>query len=518
MKPQFVLLNDMIRDRARKYGSKSALRYLGRDTSYSQLHERSLQVANALAAAGVVHGDRVAYLALNSAEYYEILLGVAAVGAVIVPVNWRLTNPEIEVILRDAAARVLVYGSKFGERIKPLVQDVPSLALTLALEGEYPSWRDGQAATERSSALTPEDTAVQLYTSGTTGVPKGAMLNHRALLAFRTLRPEDQPEWNRWTAEDVSLIFMPQFHIGGTGFGLQTICSGATGHVITEFDVDTILDLIQHKGLSKIFAAPSALRMIIQHPRARSVDYSRIRTVIYGSSPIPLDVLREAMEVFKCGFVQQYGTTETGGAASALLPGDHDPSGTPRMRSAGKPLPDVDIRIAGPDHSWLALGEGGEIAVRSPALMQGYWRLPEATSAAFTADGYFLTGDYGYIDADGYLYVQDRIKDMIVSGGENVYPAEVEAALCAHPQIHEVAVIGIPDAKWGEAVRAVIVLNEGAQLSPQEIVAWARTRLAGYKLPKSVEFVGALPRNASGKILRKDLREPFWKSYDRKVN
>lgn len=521
MKPQFTLLPAMLRNHARVYGVKAALRFLGRDTSYSELHQRSLRVTNALRASGVGFGERVAYLATNTSEYYEILFGVAGLGAVLVPVNWRLADPEIEVILRDAQARVLIHGPQFRDRVQRISAALPSLALILALGEEaagYAAWRDAQAADALETSLNPDDIAVQLYTSGTTGVPKGAMLSHRALLAFRTLRPEDQPQWNRWTANDISLIFMPQFHIGGTGFGLQTICAGATGHVLTEFDVAAVLDLIEYQGLSKIFVVPSALRMILQHPRARSVDYRRIRTVIYGASPIPVDLLREAMAVFKCGFVQQYGSTETGGAASALLPEDHDPQGNDRMRSAGRALPEVDIRIAAADGSWLATGEVGEIAVQSPTLMQGYWQMPAATSAAFTRDGYFLTGDAGYMDEDGYVYVHDRIKDMIVSGGENVYPAEVEAALSSHPKIQDVAVIGVPDEKWGEAVKAVIVPAAGADVSAKEIVDWARERIAGYKLPKSIDFAAVLPRNASGKLLRKVLREPFWRGREREVN
>jgi len=517
-KPQFTLLSEMVRDRATAYGEKAALRFLDRETSYAQLHERTLRVAGALLGAGVNAGDRVAYLAHNSSEYYEILLGAASMGAVLVPINSRLADPEIAVILRDAQARVLIYGSQFRDRLTPITASVPPLSKRVALGDEYSAWRDAHEPVELQATVRPDDVALQLYTSGTTGVPKGAMLSHRALLAFRSLRSQDQPQWNRWTDDDVSLIFMPQFHLSGMGFGLQTLCAGATGHVLTEFDPERILDLIQYQGLSKIFAVPSALKMLLQHPRARAVDYRRIRTVVYGASPIPLDLLKEALDVFKCGFVQQYGTTETGGPASALHPEDHDPNGSERMRSAGRALPDVDIQIADPNGRWLPTGEVGEIAVKSPALMQGYWHMAEATRAVMIHDGYFLTGDAGYMDANGYLYIHDRIKDMIVSGGENVYPAEVEAALSSHPDIRDVAVIGVPDPKWGEAVKAIVVLAEGTTPAPKEIIAWARTRIAGYKLPKSIDFVAALPRNASGKLLRKNLREPFWKGFDRKVN
>jgi acyl-CoA synthetase (AMP-forming)/AMP-acid ligase II len=263
---------------------------------------------------------------------------------------------------------------------------------------------------------------------------------------------------------------------------------------------------------------PSALQMILRHPRARQVDYRRVRTVAYGASPIPLGLLREAIEVFKCGFVQQYGMTETAGTICALPPQDHVAEGNARMLSAGRPLANVDIKIVRPDGTAAPAGDAGEIAIRSPTLMTGYWNRPEDTAAALTADGFFLSGDAGRLDADGYLYIQDRIKNMIVSGGENIYPAEVEAVLREFPGIVDVAVIGIPDERWGEAVKALVVLEPGAQADAAQIIQWARSRLAGYKLPKSVDFRAEVPRNAAGKILHRELREPFWAGRGRRVN
>lgn len=512
---RFTLLHQMMDAQGAAHGAKAALRFAGREISYAELAANGRKLANALAAAGVGHGDRIACLARNSAEYHEILIGAATLGAVLVPLNWRLTASELRWILNDCGAVMLFAGADFADMVSIMAADCAALRQVITMDDAYPLWRDAQTDTPTAAAVAPDDVAVQLYTSGTTGRPKGAMLSHRALLAFRSLPPEQQPEWNRWSDDDVSLIVMPQFHIGGTGFGLQTLCAGATGLVMTEFDAGQVLEAIERDNLSKIFTVPSAIRLLLDHPRARAVDYRRIRTMVYGASPIPLELLREAMMVFQCGFVQQYGMTEACGTICVLPPDDHHVEGTPRMRSAGKALPDVEIAILGPDRSPLPAGAIGEIAVRSPTLMQGYWNLPDATAEALTPDGWFLTGDAGDLDADGYLYIRDRIKDMIVSGGENVYPAEVEAVLLRHPDVQDVAVIGVPDARWGEAVKAVMVAKDRDAAA---IIAWARGELAGFKLPKSIDFVDALPRNASGKILRRELRAPYWQGRERNIN
>jgi long-chain acyl-CoA synthetase len=263
---------------------------------------------------------------------------------------------------------------------------------------------------------------------------------------------------------------------------------------------------------------PAAIQIILRDPLARSTDYSRMKTIGYGASPIPLELLREAVEVFGCGFAQMYGMTETTGTIVALPPEDHDMKGSPRMRAAGKPLPGVEIRIIDDAGNALQAGEVGEIATRSVWNMAGYWNMPEATAKTIDKDGWLRTGDAGYMDEDGYVYIHDRVKDMIITGGENVYPAEVESAIYGHPDVADVAVIGVPDAKWGEAVKAMVVCKPGKTPDPQDIIAWARQRVAAFKTPKSIDFIEALPRNASGKILRRELREPFWQGVERRVN
>jgi long-chain acyl-CoA synthetase len=382
----------------------------------------------------------------------------------------------------------------------------------------FEAWRDAAGGGPPDVAITSADVAVQLYTSGTTGRPKGAMLTHANIVVPRRLAAQADLDWNRWGPEDVSLVAMPVAHIGGTGWGVVGLINGAKGVVAREFDPTKVLDFIEKDRVSKMFMVPAALQVVVRLPRARQVDYSRLTHILYGAAPIPLDLLRECVAVFGCGFVQQYGMTETTGTVVYLPPEDHDPDGGVRMRSAGLPLPGAELRILDEHGQVLPPGEVGEVAVRSPANMAGYWKLPEATALAVDADGWLRTGDAGYLDADGYLFIHDRVKDMIISGGENIYPAEVESAVYGHPHVAEVAVIGVPDDTWGEAVKAVVALKPGAPEDPADIIAFAKGRIAGFKAPKTVDFIGALPRNASGKILRRELREPYWAGKSRRVN
>jgi long-chain acyl-CoA synthetase len=324
--------------------------------------------------------------------------------------------------------------------------------------------------------------------------------------------------WNEWGPDDVSLVAMPVAHIGGTGWGIVGLYNGAKGVVAREFDPFKVLDFIEGDGISKMFMVPAALQIVVRQPRAREVDYSRMKYILYGASPIPLDLLRECMEVFGCGFCQQYGMTETCGTIVYLPPEDHRPEGSPRMRAAGLPMPGVKLKVIDEAGNTVPTGTVGEVAIHSVANMPGYWKLPEATASTIDADGWLRTGDAGYLDEDGYLFIHDRVKDMIISGAENIYPAEVESAVYGHPAVAEVAVIGIPDDKWGEAVKAVVALKPGMTATPDEIIAFARGRIAAFKAPKSIDFIDALPRNASGKILRKDLREPYWAGRARRVN
>ncbi|HSM96729.1 MAG TPA: fatty acid--CoA ligase [Rhizomicrobium sp.] len=517
-------LGDVARLQAAERGDAAAFEFEGRVTSFAEFNRHANQVANGLIAEGLKKGARTCYLGKNSDHYYEALFGAAKAGMVMAPVNWRLAPPEIVYIVDDCRAEILLVGPEFIELARRIQPELSSVRKIIAMEGgapEWPtfqSWRDAQDDSDPGIPVDWNDVVVQLYTSGTTGRPKGAMIRHSGILGMRRQRADDAAEWNKWSADDVSLVAMPVFHIGGTGWGITGLVNGAKGVVAREFDPNKVLDFIEKDKISKIFMVPAAMQIVVRNPRAREVDYSRMKYILYGASPIPLDLLRECMEVFGCGFVQMYGMTETTGTIVALPPEDHDPKGNPRMRSAGKPLPGVEVVILDENGNRLPPRQVGEIATRSIANMAGYWNLDEATARTIDQEGWLRTGDAGYMDEDGYVYIHDRVKDMIITGGENVYPAEVENAIFGHPDVADVAVIGVPDEKWGEAVKAVVVPKPGRNPGAEEIITWARERIAGYKTPKSVDFIEALPRNPSGKILRRELREPYWAGNERRVN
>jgi acyl-CoA synthetase (AMP-forming)/AMP-acid ligase II len=394
--------------------------------------------------------------------------------------------------------------------------------LVLAAEGDaggwrhFAAWRDAAPGAPPVHRISPDDVAVQLYTSGTTGRPKGVMLMHRNFTETVSANEAAGLSWNQWSEADSAIQAMPVSHISGTGWGILCVHHGAPCHIQRQFDLDQTFDMIDQHRITKIFLVPAALQFLVRHPRAASTDFSCIREMGYGASPIPLALLREALSVLGCGFVQFYGMTETTGTIVALGPEDHVPEGSPRMRAAGKPLPWVEIRVVDAAGEEVPRGAVGEIVTRSPANMLGYWKRPEETAKTIR-NGWLHTGDAGYLDEDGYVFIHDRVKDMIISGGENVYPAEVESALSEHPAVAEVAVIGVPDEKWGEAVKAVVVLRPDAELTEAALVAWSRERIAGFKTPRSVDFAAVLPRNASGKLLKRELRAPYW-GQGRQVN
>ncbi len=522
---QMPTLGDIARYHGAVRPDAVALSFEGRDTTFAGFDRKTNQVANALLAAGLKTGDRIAYVGKNSDLYFELLFGAAKAGVVTAPIGWRLAPPEVAYIVGDSDARIVFVGPELVDQIETVAAELawrPEVIVMEPVAGDahrtFEAWRDAQPDTDPRVEITPRDIAIQLYTSGTTGRPKGAMLMHDNLLNLRRKNAQTPMEWNQWGPDDVSLVAMPVAHIGGSGWGLVGLLNGAKGVVAREFDPFKVLDFIEKDRISKMFMVPAALQIVVRLPRAREVDYSRLTHILYGAAPIPLDLLRECIEIFGCGFCQQYGMTETTGTIVYLPPEDHDPAGNARMRSAGLPLPGVELKVIDEAGNSLPPNTVGEIATRSPSNMAGYWKLDEATAATVDADGWLRTGDAGYLDEDGYLFIHDRVKDMIISGGENIYPAEVESAVYGHPSVAEVAVIGVPDDKWGEAVKAVVALKPGAAADPDDIIAFARTRIAAFKAPKSVDFIDVLPRNPSGKILRRELRAPYWEGRTRQVN
>jgi fatty-acyl-CoA synthase len=511
---------DIPRLHARERPDAIALDFNGRLTTYGQLEERSNRVAQGLISLGQKPGARVGYLGKNCDRYFEILLGAFKARAVIVGVNWRLAAPEIAYVLNDAACEVLFVGKEYYGAIEKIRADCPSLKHVIAIDGGhaqwpfYEQWRDTQPDKDPMLPVAPDDDVIQLYTSGTTGHPKGVQLTSRNYLAV--LKSATDMGLATYTPDDVVLIAMPFFHVAGVNIGVLCLAHGAKGIVLGDIDPQEILRLIEAKRISYAFLVPAVILFLMQQPNVREIDFSSLKNISYGASPIAQDLLLTARAIMGCEFMQVYGLTETTGGGTVLAPADHDPA-LGKLRSCGKPAPGHEIRVVDAGGRTLGAREVGEIVIRAPNVMKGYWNRPEATGKSIL-DQWFYTGDAGYFDEDGYLYIHDRVKDMIVSGGENIYPAEVENAIFGHPAVADVAVIGVPDPKWGEAVKAVVVRKPGAEADAAAIIAWARERIAGYKLPKSVDFIEALPRNPTGKILRRELRKPYWEGRDRQVN
>ncbi|MEM9750635.1 MAG: fatty acid--CoA ligase [Pseudomonadota bacterium] len=516
---------DLARQQAEAQPDKIAFKFEGQSIAYGTFNDNTNQAANGLLSLGVTADERIGYLGKNTHEYYELLIAACKAGGVMCPVNWRLALPEIAYIFNDARPRIVFIGPEFVHVIDELASQAPTIEHFIVLEtphADYPVYHQWRAPFDTADPHTPrsgDDDAIQLYTSGTTGRPKGAVISNRALLVTHKRQASGHaPEWSHWSPQDVSLIAMPIFHIGGTSWGVTGLANGATGVVMREFDPAKVLDFIDEHRISKLFLVPAAMQFVVNQPRAREIDYSQLKYMLYGASPIPLELLKTCIDVFKCGFVQMYGMTETSGTIVVLDPEDHDPNGNEKMRSAGKPLEGIEIAILGDQGEHLPPRTVGEIATRSDMNMTRYWNLPDATAATFTGDGWLRTGDAGYLDEDGYVYIYDRVKDLIISGGENIYPAEVENAIYGHPSVEDVAVVGVPDDKWGEAVKACVVVKDSATLSEDDVIAYARERIAAYKCPKSVDFIEALPRNPSGKILRRQIRAGYWRGTERSVN
>ena len=513
--PEKLSFDQFIRHWARERPDSIALEQGDTAITFGAFEQRSRKIVGMLQARGVGKGDRIAWLGKNALLYFEVFYSAARLGVVVVPVGWRLAAPEIAYILQDTGAKLLFIGEGFDQLADKACADLANAPPVLSPDDTQAAIEDAPAADLTPAG--PDDAVLQLYTSGTTGNPKGAVLTNRNLFALRVPGEKAEQPWSHFDADEAILICMPCAHIGGTGLGIMAMSSGIRAIVQEEFTPDGVLGAFE-QGITRLFIVPAALQMVVQHPRAKDTDMSAVKYVLYGAAPIPLDLLREAVQTIPdAGFLQCYGMTETTGTIAALPPEDHDLAGNERMKSAGKAVPGVELKVVDEDGAELPRGQVGELICQSPSNMAGYWNLPEATQSSLI-DGWMHTGDAAYMDEDGYVFIQDRIKDMIISGGENVYPAQVESAIYGHPDVAEVAVIGVPDDTWGEAVKACIVAKPGAEVDEHSIIDWTKERLAGFKVPKSVDVIDVMPRNASGKILRKDLRAPYWEGRERQVN
>jgi long-chain acyl-CoA synthetase len=509
----------IVRTHGRERPDDPAIHYEGDDITFGALDARSNQLANALAAAGIGEGDRVAFLDKNGPEYFEATFALSKLNAVNVAVNWRLAPTEIAQVINDSTAKALIVGPDFVPHIEKIEQDISTVSTIVAIGG-HTRWEDYEAfltshdATDPGTEGSGSDVAFQLYTSGTTGLPKGVMLTNDNF--FKGVM-NVTASW-RFTPDSVNIAVMPMFHIAGSGYSMVGLYHGCHTILLRDVDPAKILEVIPRFGVTNAFFVPAVIQFLLITPGVEQTDFSTLRAILYGASPITDSVLTQAMERFGCEFIQVYGLTETTGAITQLDPEYHDPANPKLLRSCGKPYPWVEMRIVDPETGDdVPEGSVGELWTRSPQNMKGYWANEAATRSAVDDEGWFKTGDAGYRDENGFLFLHDRVKDMIVSGGENIYPAEVENVLAKHPDVGDVAVIGVPDEKWGEAVKAVVVRREGASVTEPDLITFAREYLAGYKLPKSVDFTDALPRNPSGKLLKREIREPYWEGSQRQI-
>ncbi|MFL0670169.1 MAG: long-chain-fatty-acid--CoA ligase [Erythrobacter sp.] len=513
---ELITLEEILTHWAQTQPDAPALEGEGFRCTYGELDVLTRQTIALFQAHGIAPGDRVAFLGKNHPAYGLMLCAAMRYGAVMAPVGWRLAPREIAYILEDTGAKLLIATDAFMETARAATAGMgaaPELLSAAAMLDELVG-----LAPATYTPAGPDDAILQLYTSGTTGNPKGATLSNRNLCELRVAGIRaGLSYYTDYRSGDCMLVVMPIGHIGGTGSVMLGVESGIRVVFEPEFTPDGVIDAIIG-GATHMFLVPAALQFVVQHPRAASTDFSNLRYFIYGAAPMPLELLKQAVATMPATqFLQAYGMTETTGTISILPPEDHSTQGNARMRSAGKALPGVRIEVRGPDNIEVPRGTIGEVCIHSPSNTAGYWKLPEATAKTIDPDGWLHTGDAGIMDDDGYVYIQDRIKDMIISGGENVYPAEVENAIFGHPAVAEVAVIGIPSARWGEEVKACIVPKPGAVIDEADIIAWTRSRIAAFKAPKSVDVIAAMPRNASGKILRRELRAPYWEGQERQV-
>ncbi|MDE3174950.1 MAG: long-chain-fatty-acid--CoA ligase [Pseudomonadota bacterium] len=494
---------EILREHARRTPQAPALSFEAQTLSFAQLHGRSSRAANALVALGVRRGDRVAVLAKNRPEFFELIFACSQIGAILVGLNWRLAASEIEAIWGDAQPRLVVCEDEFRRLL-------PSGARESAVVfgSGYDALRDRAPGYDAGYVGAPDETILLLYTSGTTGLPKGVMLTNEGMSYTRRLAAE---AWGMG-CQSVNLVAMPVFHIGGCGYGSSTMMVGGHTVLMREVNPAKAVELIAAHRVTHAFFVPTVVQALLQVEGVETADLSSLQLLMYGASPIGDVLLRRALERFKCRFMQAYGMTESAGTVVVLNPWDHDLDG-PRaglLKACGRALPWVELRVVDP--ATLAdapTGEVGEIWLRTRMMTKGYWRKPEATTEAITADGWFRTGDAAYLDDAGYVFLFDRFKDMIVSGGENVYPAEIENVLNAHPAIREVGVIGAPHEKWIETPMAVVVLKPGEAADEKALIAFTRERLAHFKCPTRVRFAESLPRNASGKLLKREMRRLF---------
>lgn len=494
---------------ARDRGDDAALIFAERQrtTSYSQLESQASAFAHYLTQQGYRPGQRIAYLGLNNDDFFSVLFGCIRAGVVLVPLNWRLTAPELAYQLADSESQLLIHDVALAEVARAAAADLTGMAFVNVEGGDEDLYRVLRTdAPSYSSPRDPEQVILQMYTSGTTGKPKGTLISHYGLSIARQSELESV-DMAHFLMHSRVLSAMPNFHIGGMSWVLMGLIREGVVVISADPSPGNMLKLLRDYQCKHSFIVPTVLRAMVNELEDTGSEPPTMEGIYYGAMPVGESLLDKVRSLLNCPLLQFFGMTENSGSATMLGPDDHDPNRPQLLKSVGKPYPGMSLEIRGEDGTLLRPGESGEIWVKSPTQMAGYWKLPEATAKA-VVDGWYATGDGGYLDEEGFLYLTDRIKDMIVSGGENIYPAEVEEVLRQYEGVLDAAVVGIKDDTWGEKVVALVETKAGATLQVDSILSHCGARLARYKGPKEIKF-GALPRTASGKVQRAIVRERF---------
>jgi len=472
--------------------------------TYKDLNDRANRLANAMKAIGIGYGDRVGLLALNEPEYYDMYFGLGKIGATLVPVNYRLAGPEIQYILSDCGSKVFVFGKEYTEVVDSIRNAIPAKDF-VAIFDDAPQWAKsyealiGDASDEEPEIVGgDDDTLTILYTSGTTGRPKGAELTHtyyywNSVNLMATLG---------LNIGETTMIALPLFHIGALAGPPYIVHSGGKAVLLRSLDPQRFLELLEEEKVNGFGSVPQLLDFLKWVPDFEKYDWSSVRVILVYAAPVPVTLIKE-YEAAGIEVRQLYGLTECN--TGTVLDSEN---AIDKVGSCGKPFFHTDVRVVDDNGRDLGPGEKGEVLLRAPNVMKGYWNRPEDTAAAIK-DGWLYTGDIAKMDTDGFLYILDRKKDMIISGGENIYPAEIEDALLNNPKIADVGVIGYPHEKWGEAVKAIVVVKEGGTLTEKELIEWCQGRIGRFKIPKAVVFTDTIPRTPTGKILKRELREKF---------